>query len=77
MKLDPKSVAITHIYDGEEVVDALTLDGKTQVWLATFGSARLAAQFVRMLQLLGDIDVPEPDRRMYVGKCRLVNTVGR
>lgn len=73
MKLDPSTVAVTHIYDGEEVVDALTMDGADSVWIATFGCARLAAQFVRMLQMLGDIDVPAPDSRMYVGKRKLTS----
>lgn len=77
MKLDPKTVAVTHIYDGEEVVDALTVGGSQAVWIATFGCPRLAGQFARMLELLGDIDVPMPDRRQYVAKRKLVATVGR
>lgn len=77
VKLDLKSLSVTHIYAGEEVVSALTEDGETDVWVATFGCARLAARFVRVLQLLGDIEVPAPDRRQFVGKRKQVATVGR
>lgn len=70
MKVNAKTAAVTHIYDGEEMVSALTMDGQDNIWLATFGCARLAAQFVRILKMLGVIDVPVPDYRQFVGKSK-------
>lgn len=41
--IDTRTLAVTHIYDGEEVVSGGT-DG--QVWVATFASAVEADRFV-------------------------------
>lgn len=77
MKVNPQTASITHIYDGEEVVSVLTMDGADQVWLATFGCPLIAQLFVDKIKRYDVLRVPPPDSRGFVGKSKAIPTGGR
>lgn len=80
MRIETSSLALTHIYDGEEVVSG---GPEGQAWVATFCTRTLAAEFILFVQSrFQTIEVPEDEEwRLFVAKrhsppVTTVNTSG-